>query len=321
MRGLPIPTKLLTLPNLYTFSTPSENRHQQALSTKYTLIYVYICTARHLANRTTLSYLYTKLYLMTMQQEQAYMLYIKGSATQKQIAAETGVSEKTIYNWIRQFNWHTERQEQHERYRALSQNVAAQLISCQQVIAEGKGTPTLQELNMQTRLINCILKLDTKLTKTEQADAMTAFLEYVANTNEELGNQLLDIYLAYAQSIEKKKANRKQPVKTSKHPETTGNETATIPPPLKPESAPITEQDFKDYKHLLSTTGNITDKHTTRFRGRFVNTRWLQYNLLQYCLPPTERRFIGDARKVLAETDPSVICQQIAQYLTSSKAA
>lgn len=174
---------------------------------------------------------------------------------------------------------------------------------------------------MQTRLINCILKLDTKLTKTEQADAMTAFLEYVANTNEELGNQLLDIYLAYAQSIEKKKANRKQPVKTSNQPETTGNETVTIPPPVKPERAPITEQDFKDYKHLLNTTSNITDKHTTRFRGRFVNTRWLQYNLLQYCLPPADRRFIGDARKVLAETDPILIQQQVTAYLNTAKAA
>jgi len=258
---------------------------------------------------------------MTVQQEQAYMQYLNGNATQQQIAANTGVSEKTIYNWTRQFNWHKERQEQHSRYRTISDNLAIQLIACQRAIAEKQANPSLQEMSMQTRLINSMLKLDTKLNKTIQADVMTAFLEYVSNTNAELGDALLDLYLAYAQTTEKKKTDRKQPVKTSNQPVTTGNETVTIPQPAKPESAPITEQDYKDYKHLLHTFGNITDKHTTRFRGRFVNSRWLQYNLLQYCLPPAERRFIGDARKVLTETDALLIQQQIAPYVTTLKAA
>ncbi len=258
---------------------------------------------------------------MTMQQQQAWATYTSGSATQKQIAAQAGVSEKTVYNWTRQFGWHAQRQQQHEYYSTISTNLCTQIIACQQAITDRGDLPTPKEFNMHARLINSVLKLDKAVGKTAPADTLTAFLEYVAGYNEELGGQLLDLYLAYAQSVEKKKTARKQPVKTGNQSKTTSNDAVTIPATAVPEKAPITEQDFKEYKHLLNTNQPVTDNHTTRFRGRFVNTRWLQYNLLQYCLPPTERRFIGDARKIRTDTDPNLIQQQIAQYGNTLKPA
>jgi transposase-like protein len=251
---------------------------------------------------------------MTMQQEQAYTLYLSGSATQKQIAEATGVSEKTIYNWSRQFRWHQQRQQHNDVCRSVSENLCRQLLVFQQQINDREDVPTAQELNTQVRLVNSILKLEKTIGKTQQADAMTEFLEFVANTNEQAGNLLLDMYIAYADAMEAKKQVRKQPVKTS-------NQPVTHQQPEKQEPAPITQQDFNDYRHLLNSFGDLTDRHTTRFRGRFVNSRWLQYNLLQYCLPPDQRRFMGDARKVLVDTDATDVQLQVAAQLSSLRTA
>lgn len=268
----------------------------------------------HLETPFSAQYLYAKLYLMTMQQQQAFMLYEQGGTTQKQIAEATGVSEKTIYNWSRQFQWHQQRQQRQDTCRTIADNLCGQLLAFQKQIAGRGDEVTAQELSTQVRLVNSILKLDKAIGKTQQADVMKAFLEYVANTNEQVGDLLLDMYMAWADATENKKPARKQPVKTGNQPEAT-------PQPEKPEAAPITRQDFSDYRHLLNTFGTLTDRHTIRFRGRFVNSRWLQYNLLQYCLPPAERRFIGDARKVLADTDAQDIQQQVTAQLASLKAA
>lgn len=275
---------------------------------------MYISPSAHLETPFPPQYLYTKLYLMTMQQQQAFMLYEQGGFTQKQIAEATGVSEKTIYNWSRQFQWHQQRQQRHDTCRTISDNLCWQLLAFQEGITARSDKATAQELSTQVRLVNSILKLDKAIGKTQQADVMTAFLEFVANTNEQAGDLLLDMYMAYAEAMENKKPARKQPVKT-------GNQPETVSQPAKPEAAPITPQDFNDYRHLLHSFGTLADRHTTRFRGRFVNSRWLQYNLLQYCLPPDQRRFMGDARKVLADTNAADIQQQVAAQLSLLKAA
>ena len=82
---------------------------------------------------------------------------------------------------------------------------------------------------------------------------------------------------------------------------------------------PITEQDFIAYRHLIGSFRHVTDTCTVRFRGRYVNTRWLEYNLYQYCLPEDERRFLNDEGQKISEADYASLQQKMKWYKSQSK--
>ena len=84
----------------------------------------------------------------------------------------------------------------------------------------------------------------------------------------------------------------------------------------KNTSTVVTQRDFEQYGHQLGKGifANLTDKTTIRFNGRYVNARWLEYNLYQYCLPLEQRYFIEDARDVIAYVAASDMREKVKDY-------
>lgn len=159
----------------------------------------------------------------------------------------------------------------------IAANLEQHILALQQQIAtrpEGQQFPTVQEVNQQCKLINCLIKLRKPAPKQSVKD----------NEPEQA---------ATAPNV---------PVTTALS---------------QPVSQKITPNDFKTYGHYLARSGSVGKNGTIKFNGRMVNSRWLEYNLFQYCLPPAERRFIDDARQVIAETDHAAIQSKIREHLAN----
>ena len=274
---------------------------------------------------------------MNTQQQLARHLYFNEHKTQKEIAAAVGVTEKTIYNWIQQFSWYQQREEEQSMTSLAANNICQQLLAFQQAIAtrlENPGVPSIQEINVQCKLINCLDKLRRHSARQAKATyAITDFLHFVAKDDENLGEAIYDKYTLYtAKNISRKPviANDKTPsdavqeaLSATSLPETqpvkTGNEPETEWESPYIEGAPFSEQDFNDYKHLLGNFGKLYNGSQIKFRGRYVVTQWLEYNLYQYCLPAGQRKFINDAKQILRYIDHKTTQEKIRLYLEQQK--
>lgn len=293
---------------------------------------------------------------MTPQQAQAYHLYFDGGKTQKEIAIEIGVTEKTMYNWVRHFSWHKMREATLAVPALIADNICKQVIAFQQSIAarpEGEQFPSPQEINMQCKLINCLDKMKKYPSKGQTIQAVNNFLHFIGDTDGELSRSLSDKFeqymqqkatdghqpwnigygpdpFVYAPPVENSSEEINIDVAATPHSNkpsfrdgTTGSGrhiSGSFPPPEKTGNKPetekpaITQQDYNDYRHLIGNTGKTTGKGTVKFRGRFVNALWLQYNLYQYTLPVTERHFINDARTVIEKIDPASLREKISCF-------
>lgn len=251
---------------------------------------------------------------MTHQQQRAHDMFVAQNKTQKEIASALGISDKTLYNWIQRNNWHKERHMQQNMWTSFALSMSRQLRAFQLTIAEREEgeSPSAGDVQLQCKMLNALLRLAKHGFHT--ADAVPDFVQYVFDRDTELGKQLTAHYLAYTEEEHRSEMVPEEPAM--------GDEVVEqVPPsivaqPGVKETAPFSEHDFKQNKHLVKSLKEAPVSHTTRFRGRFVNSRWLQYNLFQYCLPAQQRRFIGDARKLLAEIDHTTLQQQITDHFT-----
>lgn len=176
----------------------------------------------------------------------------------------------------------------------IAQKLANQIIAFQQSIEArpaGLQFPTMQEANQQHKLITCLLRLvkqpaRPRKEKVQDPSDIAALNSWATTVN--------DIFSMPTESD--------LPMKD-------------VPPKIAPPA--ITARDFEQYGHLLgkSSFANLTDKTTIKFNGRYVNAKWLEYNLYQYCLPADQRHFIDDARKVIGEVDHKITQEQIAAHL------
>lgn len=82
---------------------------------------------------------------MTERQQSARHLYLAGGKTQREIALEVGVSERTIYTWIHHFAWNKLKQATLQAPATIADNLSSQLVEMQNAIAArepGKRYPT-----------------------------------------------------------------------------------------------------------------------------------------------------------------------------------
>ena len=138
-------------------------------------------------------------------------MFFNGNRSQKKIAIEIGVSEKTVYNWIRFFSWHKMREAAMAAPAMIADNICIQLIAFQKAIAtrpEGEQFPTPQEINLQCKLINCLDKLKKYPSKGQTIQAVTNFMHFVDDSDENLGMQIMEKFDEYMQQ---KVANGHQP--------------------------------------------------------------------------------------------------------------
>ena len=137
---------------------------------------------------------------MTQLQAKARQYYYEGRKSQKEIALELGVSEKTIYNWIIQFSWHKLREAAIVAPTAIADNLCSQIIEFQNSIAArgpGQRFPTPQEINLQCKLINCLDKLKKYPNKGQALQTITSFIHFVDEEDDILAEVIWSKYNEY----------------------------------------------------------------------------------------------------------------------------
>ena len=269
---------------------------------------------------------------MNTLQQQARHLYFNEHRTQKEIAITVGVTEKTIYNWVQQFGWHQQREEEQSMTTLAANSICMQLIAFQQAIAtrtDNRGVPNAVEINLQCKLINCLDKLRRHSSRQAKATyAITDFLHFVNRDDQQLGDTMFNKYSLYTQKNSSRKTANVQNdsalnIALDTSPATNEQEMQPVKTGNKPvnEPPPISEQDYKDYKHILGNFGKLADNGQIKFRGRYVNAKWLEYNLFQYTMLPAQRRFINDFNTIIKEIDHKQTQDNIKAYLTQLQRA
>jgi len=100
--------------------------------------------------------------LQSSQQTRARQLYMDDTHTQRDIARELNVSERTIYTWIKTKGWDRLRQAARTAPIVASDNLYSQLVELQNTIAareEGNRFPTMHEAEVTRKLVTCIEKM------------------------------------------------------------------------------------------------------------------------------------------------------------------
>ncbi len=182
----------------------------------------------------------------------------------------------------------------------IAQKLCDQILAFQRSIearAEGQRFPTPQETNLQHKLITCLLRLTKQPARPRKENTQEPEVAAALKSWEKVVDEVFSM-----------------PTTSDYVPSATQPTTAAAP-----QRPAVTQRDFEQYGHLLgkSSFANLTDKTTIKFNGRYVNAKWLEYNLFQYCLPAEDRRFVDDARKVIADIDHKLTQQQIHDYLSN----
>ncbi len=117
---------------------------------------------------------------------EAQRLYFTEFLTQRDIAARVGVTERTIYNWIRQYAWDKLKQASLQAPAMIAESLCSQLVELQAAIAARKpGTrfPTPQEAETQRKLIASIEKTKKSPTLGQSMQLFRLFNDWVSKKN------------------------------------------------------------------------------------------------------------------------------------------
>ena len=280
---------------------------------------------------------------MTTQQLQARYLYFNENKTQKQIAGIVGVTERTLYNWIRQYSWHQQREAANSTMAIIADNIGDQLLGFQRTIAgrnEDDQCITPQKVALQNKLISGLIRMKKYPRKGQITEYMENFLHFADEQDKTIGDALFDIYERYIGAKDETAGNRKEkmieePENSEPNvaetlagngsepfsdalpvPEKSGNETAVSTPGI----LPVTPKDFETYKSFIGTY-HLRDMYKNRcfnFNNRAEDKLWVEYNLFQYCLPPAERKFIFGLKEMLDTVDIKKLYARIDEYLSQN---
>ncbi len=129
----------------------------------------------------------------TEKQNHARTLYMSGSKTQKEIAEAVGVTERTIYNWIKQFAWDKLKQAAFQAPAIIADNLCSQIVELQTEIGgrePGKRFPTLQEAETTRKLIGCLEKIKNTTSLAQNLQMMESFTRYARTKNPEVAKTI-----------------------------------------------------------------------------------------------------------------------------------
>jgi DNA-binding XRE family transcriptional regulator len=121
--------------------------------------------------------------LMTDRKEQAQQMYLNGNCSQRDIATTIGVSERTIYNWIKGDNWERLRNAACAAPALVAETMYSQLVELQNQIAareSGHRYPTLQEADLTNKLLTGLQKLKNSNALPQVKQAVLMFTKYIA---------------------------------------------------------------------------------------------------------------------------------------------
>lgn len=171
---------------------------------------------------------------------------------------------------------------------AIINNFVSQLLAVQaQIMEREQPIPTLQELNLQVKLINAIDKMQRIIDRKARKDAKEAKAAQA--------NATKSLVLAATPSGDQEYINGDPP--------------------------PISSADFEKYQLLLLEEVAGNNDTMVRFGDGYVNRKWLVYNLFQYCLPVADRLFINNVARFRKNINTSRLAQMIRVHMQNANAA
>jgi transposase-like protein len=130
---------------------------------------------------------------MSDQVEQARELYMTQGKTQKEIAAIIGVTERTLYNWIKQHGWDRLRQAAFQAPAIIAENCCSQVVELQNAIAArepGNRFPTAEEATILSKLIASVDRLKKFPSLPQNMQMMQTFASYIRPKNLPLARRM-----------------------------------------------------------------------------------------------------------------------------------
>ena len=183
---------------------------------------------------------------------------------------------------------------------AIANNLCAQLIAFQQQIAtrtDAAQFPSMQEVNLQTKLITNIIKINKHNATDIVTKAITEFLRFLKKDDPQLSKLVAE---KYAQFMGLDTPTEETPA-------------PAIPTPayITGDAPPFDEAYFHQQKERLDRSELYLPTSTASFKGRWVPLKWLEYNLIQYLLPVEERRFHANPDNFMQTIDHNTVYEKI----------
>ncbi len=130
---------------------------------------------------------------MTDKKQLARHLYLTQGKSQKEIAQEVGVSERTIYTWVHQYAWQRLKTAALQAPATITDNLCSQLVEMQDMIAArkpGKRFPSQQEMDIMRKLVLSIDTMKKSPSLAQNMQMIESFKEFVRPLNKEFAIQL-----------------------------------------------------------------------------------------------------------------------------------
>ncbi len=125
---------------------------------------------------------------MADKKQLARHLYLTQGKSQKEIAQEVGVSERTIYTWVHQYAWQRLKTAALQAPATITDNLCSQLVEMQNVIASrepGKRFPSQQEMDIMRKLVLSIDTMKKSPSLAQNMQMIESFKEFVRPLNKE----------------------------------------------------------------------------------------------------------------------------------------
>lgn len=122
------------------------------------------------------------------------MLYMQNQLSQKEIAAKTGVAEKTISGWKEKYNWESQRKSLLTSKSSLVRFLYNVLDRLKQKIEEADGIGDSKQADMVIKYTASIKNLETETSIGELMEAGMKFHKYMQAINPDEALRFLNDY-------------------------------------------------------------------------------------------------------------------------------
>ena len=139
----------------------------------------------------------------TQTKQQARHLFFQTDLTRAQIAHITGISHRTLFDWIKEGDWLRARANAASAPALIAEAYYAQLTELNKKIARRRteAYPTLEESTIIRRLAGTIKAVKPTRNRNEAVELMAEFSRFVRKHNAAAADVLTDIMTAFLETI------------------------------------------------------------------------------------------------------------------------
>ncbi len=139
----------------------------------------------------------------TQTKQQARQLFFQTDLTRAQIAQITGISHRTLFDWIKEGDWLRARANAASAPALIAEAYYAQLTELNKKIARRRteAYPTLEESTIIRRLAGTIKAVKPTRNRNEAVELMAEFSRFVRKHNAAAADVLTDIMTAFLETI------------------------------------------------------------------------------------------------------------------------